>query len=128
MSDVFTFSGSEITKSLDPDEGNIFDIYKIQIRKDIHRDDDIEVNCKEYETGGKNGFKDCVQSIVSDKYQKDYGCVPPWFTENISEMCNQTTTKSNGIQISDTIFSTLDQTFIQVGISYNYIFYQYDSL
>ena len=116
LSDVFTFSGSEIRKSLDPDEGNIFDIYKIQIRKNVHRDDDIEVNCKEYDTGGKDGFKDCVQSLVSDQYQKEFGCIPPWFTDNISQMCNKTTTKTKGVQISDTIFPKLDQTFLQVCI------------
>ena len=48
LSDVFTFSGSEIKKSLDPEEENVYDIFKIQIQKNVYRDDDKEVNCKEY--------------------------------------------------------------------------------
>ena len=63
---------------------------------------------------GKDGFKDCVQSLVSDQYQRDNGCIPPWFTENLLEMCNQTISNDKEVNISASIFPTFDQTFLQV--------------
>ena len=88
LSDVFTFSGKEIKKTLNPEIGHSYDIYKLQILQNIHSEDDKEANCKEYTSEEKGSFKECVKFVVEEKFLKKFGCMPPWFTENIAYMCN----------------------------------------
>ena len=40
--------------------------------------------------------------------------MPPWFTENIADMCDTTYTKEQWKNMSELIFPTLDNTFLKV--------------
>ena len=37
-----------------------------------------------------SGYRDCTYGIVEEKFLKWYGCLPPWFTTNVSKLCDDT--------------------------------------
>ena len=121
LSDVFTFSGKEITKNLHPQYENNADIYKVKIQENMDCEEDKEVKCQDYRNKETGSFKECVQSVVEERFLKGFGCMPPWFTENIEDMCNlQSFSFKTWTNISNDIFPTMDDTFLEVNIRYLY--------
>ena len=108
LSDVFTFSGKEINKTLSPEYKPTMDIFKVQVQENIDCEEDKESNCEEYENGKMmKSFKQCVQSVVEEQFLKQFGCMPPWSTENMADICEKYFSNEQWKNISDLIFPTL---------------------
>jgi hypothetical protein len=114
MSDSFTFSGNEIKKNLDPEHKTSFDIYRVQIHEYDELEEDEEANCKTYGKDKNQSFKQCVQSFVENKFVKEFGCLPPWFSENVEVFCSTSYTTEKWRNMSTYIFPTMDNTFLEV--------------
>ena len=114
LSDEFTFFGKEIKKRPNPNKAATLDIYRVQIKENEALEEDKEANCEDYEKEENESFKQCVQSAVEKQFLGQFYCIPPWFTENIADMCDNTYTKEQWKNMSELIFSTLDNTFLKV--------------
>ena len=57
-----------------------------------------------------------MQSVVEELFLKQIGCRPPWFTENVADICDQSLSNKQWKNISAIIFPTLDSTFFKVDI------------
>jgi hypothetical protein len=113
----FIFSGNEIKKSLSPKKRATMDIYRVKIQENTDCEEDKEANCKEYGNGKMiKSFKQCVETIVEEKFLKQFECIPPWFTENVADICEQSFSNEQWKNISDLVFPTLDSTFLKVNI------------
>ena len=88
------------------------DLYKLKIKERIGDMRDPEANCNDYDD--KTGFKDCVMEAVKEKFLTRYGCSPPWFTENIEDVCHGNMSQEKWKQVSDEIFPTMDHSFLKV--------------
>ena len=53
--------------------------------------------------------------------------MPPWFTENVGNFCSETYTMEQWKNMSDYIFPTMDNTFIEVRKFSNRINARYDN-
>ena len=89
------------------------DIYKLQLHEFDNLEADKEANCQNYEKDINKSFK---ASVVKNQFLKKFGCIPPWFTENEGNFCSETYTVEQWKNMSDYIFPTMDNTFIQVSI------------
>ena len=87
LSDIFTFSGNEIKKHLGAEHENTLDTYRVQIQEFNQMEEDEEAKCKPYKNSENESFRRCVQSFVEEKFAKEFGCVPPWFTDNVEDFC-----------------------------------------
>ena len=112
LSDYFTFHGQDVKKKLDETNVNSMDLYKLKIKERIGDMRDPEANCNDYDD--KSGFKDCVMEAVKEKFLTRYGCSPPWFTENIEDVCHGNMSQDKWKQVSDEIFPTMDHSFLKV--------------
>ena len=54
------------------------------------------------------------ESIVEDLFINKFGCMQPWFTENVGNLCSEKYTVEQWKNMSDYIFPTMDNTFIHV--------------
>ena len=114
LSDEFTFFGKDIKKHPNPNNAATLDIYRVQIRENVDLEEDEEANCEDYEKENKDSFKQCVQSVVEKQFLGQFSCLPPWFTENLADLCDSTYTKEQWKNMSELIFYTMDNTFLKV--------------
>ena len=112
LSDDFTFYGQEVKKKLNATTRNSMDLYKLKIKENIGDEKDPEAHCKEYDE--KDSFKECVKKAVEEKLLKVYGCMPPWFTDNIDDVCNGIFSDEKWKNIFNDIFRIMDQSFLKV--------------
>ena len=104
LSDEFSFFGKDIKQS---------GVYEIQIKENIDSEEDSEANCKDYTTEGRGSYKQCVMAAVEEKFLSVYGCMPPWFTENIHQVCDQGLSEEEWKNISKKIFPTMQKKFMK---------------
>ena len=114
LSDDFTFFGNSIMKQLDPSQKSNMAIYKVQVKENIGCEEDSEANCKDYTTEGRGSYKQCVMAAVEEKFLSVYGCMPPWFTDNIHQVCHQGLSEEEWKNISENIFPTMQKKFMKV--------------
>ena len=114
LTDIFSFSGKEIKKSLNSDKTS--NIYRIQIKEFVQLEDDDESNCLNYHLMTK-GYKTCVLQKVQDVFLPQYGCLPPWFAqENPQIICSKSFNEKEWKNMSELIFTYLDSTFTEVRV------------
>ena len=99
---------------MDPKNRTTLDIYRVQLHEFDNLEEDKEANCQNYEKDKNVSFKTCVESTVENLFIKKFGCMPPWFTENVGNFCSETYMVKQWRNMSDYIFPTMDNTFIQV--------------
>ena len=123
ISNEFTHNGNKIKKH--DEEKAALDIYRVEIHENIEMEEDAEAKCREYER--KEGYKNCVERVVSEEFLTEYGCIPPWFTEKTEIMCHKTVnTSAKWDNMSQLIFPTLDRSYFKVTIYLCKVFSIYD--
>ena len=118
LSDMFSFSGAEIKKILDPSHDKTIDIYRVQINENIDIEEDQETNCKRYQKQKNESFKQCVKILVEEKFKEEIGCIPPWFVESVDDICDKSYTEKYW---GNMIFPTLDNTFLEVSCGAKFV-------
>ena len=53
-------------------------------------------------------------AAVEEKFLSVYGCMPPWFTDNIHQVCDQGLSEEEWKNISEEIFPTMQKKFMKV--------------
>ena len=107
--DPFSFSGAKISKNV---KENTFDIYRVKVYEKENLELDSENDCKEYED--IEGFKKCVENVVRSFFLSKVGCLPPWFTETVSDMCSEVLSKTEWMNVSSFLFPYFDSNFVKV--------------
>ena len=106
-SDKFSFSGKDIKKNLDITGSNV---YNLRMTENIGSEKDQEENCEDYTDEGKGSYHQCVKTVVDKKFLSVYGCMPPWFTDDIHEVCEQGLSKEEWKNISDLVYPAMHAT------------------
>ena len=62
-----------------------FSVYRTKIHKEEDLEEDAEANCFSYKS---ISYKNCTDSALQKQYLEEVGCVPPWFTYDTNQVCN----------------------------------------
>ena len=111
QSDKFSFSGIDIKKNLSI-TGQI--VYNLRMTEKNGSEKDQEANCEDYTDEGKGSYNQCVKTVVDKKFLSVYGCMPPWFTDDIHEVCEQGLSKEEWKNISDLVYPAMHATYKKV--------------
>ena len=111
VSEEFSYTGKDTKQPLDRPG---FVVYKIQIKGNIDSEEDSEANFKNYKDIGEGSYRQCVKTAVEEKFLSVYGCMPPWFTDDVHQVCDQGLSKQEWKIISEDVFPTMQQTFRKV--------------
>ena len=83
--------------------------YKIKISRSEHVQGDPLLDCKVYTE--ENSYNDCLQSEINERFIKEIGCLPPPFTPDLDNMCNERFNLSRSKE--DKIFDLVHQLGFQ---------------
>ena len=87
-----------------------FSVYRTKIHKEEDLEEDAEANCFSYKS---ISYKNCTDSVLHKQYLEEVGCVPPWFTYDTNQVCNNIFSQAQWRNIPNMIFASFDQTAIK---------------